>query len=382
MIDFNIPLYLGTEEKNIIRALQSHHISGDGAFTHEVSDWICNHFNAKHVLLTTSGTHALEMSALLAGIKPGDEVIMPSFTFSSTANAFVLQGAKIVFVDIRPDTMNLDETLIEQAITSRTKAIVPVHYAGVSAEMDAITDLAERYSLKIIEDAAQGFMSEYKGCKLGNIGEFGCFSFHESKNFNMGEGGAILIKDDEAMRLGEIIREKGTNRSQFMHGFVDKYTWVDYGSSYLPSDINAAYLMGQLEYAQRVTDKRVALWERYSRGLEPLQSLGYIECQTIPKECKPNGHIYYLKCKNLDERSHLISYLKQNEIQAVFHYLPLHSSPAGKKYGRFCGEDRYTTKESERLLRLPMFYDLTDVQQKYILSKIYEFYGCKGISHE
>lgn len=374
MIDFNVPLYLGNEENKIKLALESHHISGDGPFTHQVSQWMRTRFCAKHVLLTTSGTHALEISALLSGIDPGDEVIMPSFTFSSTANAFVQMGAKIVFVDIRPDTMNIDETLIEQAITEKTKAIVPVHYAGVSADMNKINRIAQKYDLVVIEDAAQGFMSKYHDSYLGTMGDFGCYSFHESKNFNMGEGGAILIKDDEAMKMAEIIREKGTNRSQFLHGFVDKYTWVEYGSSYLPSDINAAYLMGQLEYADQINDKRISLWENYNTALLPLQELGFIECPCIPAECKMNGHIYFIKCKDFAERSSLIQYLKENGIQAVFHYLPLHSSPAGLKFGRFDGEDRYTTTESERLLRLPMFYDLTEEQQSYIIKTIFKFY--------
>ncbi len=374
MIDFNIPPYLGSEDQYIRQALNAHKISGDGVFTKRVKNRLEENFQAKHVLLTTSCTHALEMSAFLSGIQPGDEVIMPSYTFSSTANAFVLFGAKIVFVDIRPDTMNIDETLIEAAITEKTKAIVPVHYAGVSAEMDTIVDIAKKHDLLVIEDAAQGVMSTYKEKYLGTMGDFGCYSFHESKNYSMGEGGAIMMQSKAAMERAEILREKGTDRSRFLRGQIDKYTWIDYGSSYLPSDINAAYLLGQLDNAEKINNCRREIWQYYDDGLRKLAQDGFIQQPSIPKECRHNGHIYFIKTKDLEQRTRFIEFLMSKGIQTVFHYLPLHSSPAGKRFGRFFGEDKYTTVESERLVRLPLYYGLTHAQQNYIIDSINFFY--------
>lgn len=375
MINFNEPPYVGTELKYIEKAVKNKKICGDGEFTKKCSEWIQNKTGSNKALLTTSCTHATEMAALLLDIKEGDEVIMPSFTFVSTADAFVLRGAKAVFVDIRPDTMNIDEKLIENAITDKTKAIVPVHYAGVSCEMDKIMELAQKYNLFVIEDAAQGIMSEYKGKALGTIGDFGCFSFHETKNYSMGEGGALLIRDEERIELAEIIREKGTNRSKFFRGQIDKYTWVEAGSSYLPSDLNAAYLWAQLECADKIYDQRMYSWNRYYQELKLLEEKGIIELPYIPEYCVQNAHMFWLKAKDLEERTRLIEFLKKNEILSVFHYIPLHTSPAGRKLGYFCGEDRYTTKESERLLRLPMYYGLTDENIDIIVKKIYEFYG-------
>ena len=330
--------------------------------------------NTKKALITTSGTSALEMAAILANIQPGDEVIMPSYTFVSTANAFVLRGAKIVFVDIRPDTMNIDETQIEDAITEKTKAIVPVHYAGVACEMDTICDIAKRHNLLVIEDAAQGVMSRYKGKALGSIGDLGCYSFHETKNYSSGEGGAILVNHPEFVERAEIIREKGTNRTKFFRGQVDKYTWVDIGSSYLQSELNCAYLYGQIEKPEIINNDRMKSWQLYYRHLQPLADRGCIELPVIPEGCEHNAHMFYVKVSNLEERSRLISFLKDNCIGAVFHYIPLHSSPAGQRFGRFHGEDRYTTVESERLLRLPMYYGLTEENISYITKTLYDFY--------
>lgn len=374
MIPFNIPPYTGKEIEYIGQAVQNQKICGDGPFTKKCNEWIEERTGTGKCLLTTSCTHATELAALLADIREGDEVIMPSYTFVSTADAFVLRGAKVVFVDIRPDTMNIDETKIEEAVTPRTRAIVPVHYAGVSCEMDTIMDIARRHNLMVIEDAAQGIMSSYKGKALGTIGDFGCFSFHETKNYSMGEGGALLIRDEKYVEDAEIIREKGTNRSKFYRGQIDKYTWVNLGSSYLPSDMNAAYLWAQLSMADEINDKRLALWKRYDEILRPLQEQGMIRCPHVPEECVHNAHMYYIKAKNLDERTALIDYLKQNDIMSVFHYIPLHSAPAGLKFGRFHGEDRYTTAESERLLRLPMSYALGIDQAEYIAGKVKEFY--------
>lgn len=374
MIEFNIPPIIGTEEKYVKQAIEKHKICGDGEFTKKCNKWIEKNFNIKKALLTTSCSSALEMSALLADIKPGDEIIMPAYTFVSTANAFVLRGAKIVFVDIRPDTMNIDENLIESAITEKTKAIVPVHYAGVSCEMDTIMNIAQKHNLKVIEDAAQGVMAKYKDKYLGTIGDIGCYSFHETKNYSMGEGGAILLKDDRFTDLAEIIREKGTNRSQFFRGQIDKYTWVEYGSSYLPSDINAAYLWAELEEADKINSNRLSSWNYYNDNLKELEEKGFIERPFIPKECKHNAHMYYIKTKDIKERTKLIKYLKENGVEAVFHYVPLHTAPAGKKYGRFNGEDKYTTKESERLLRLPMYYDIKDEDKEKVVKMIRKFY--------
>lgn len=374
MISFNVPPFVGKEKEYVMQAIDSHKISGDGAFTKKCSEWLEKQTGSPRVLLTTSCTHATEMAAILADIQPGDEVIMPSYTFVSTADAFVLRGAKVVFVDIRPDTMNIDETLIEDAITEKTKAIVPVHYAGVACEMDTIMDIAIRHNLCVIEDAAQGVMSTYKGRALGTIGDYGCFSFHETKNYSMGEGGALLIKNEDMIEEAEIIREKGTNRSKFFRGQIDKYTWVNAGSSYLPSELNAAYLYAELEVAEEINQNRKDSWNRYYQLLKPLAEQGRIELPYIPDECEHNGHMFYIKCKDLNERSALIAYLKEREIMAVFHYIPLHSAPAGRKFGRFSGEDRFTTKESERLLRLPMYYGLEMNHQEIIVDLIKDFY--------
>lgn len=374
MIYFNNPPFVGNELEYVRQAIDNQKICGDGPFTKKCSQWIESKTGTSKALLTTSCTHATEMAALLLDIKPGDEVIMPSYTFVSTADAFVLRGAKAVFVDIRPDTMNIDENLIENAITEHTKAIVPVHYAGVSCEMDKITELALRYNLKIVEDAAQGLLSTYKGKMLGTIGDFGCYSFHETKNYSMGEGGALLIRDPNYIEKAEIIREKGTNRSKFFRGQIDKYTWVDAGSSYLPSDLNAAYLWAQLEQADKIFDNRMKTWNLYYELLTDLQKQGVISLPVVPENCAHNAHMFYIKAKDLDERTHLIDFLKEQGILAVFHYIPLHTAPAGKKFGVFCGEDRYTTKESERLVRLPMYYGLEEEKVVYIANKIKDFY--------
>lgn len=375
MISFNVPPFVGKELENIKQVIESHKISGDGQYTKACNKWMEKNFKSEKALLTTSCTHALEMAAILCDIQPGDEVIMPSYTFVSTADAFVMRGAKIVFVDIRPDTMNINENLIENAITEKTKVIVVVHYAGIACEMDKINEVAEKHNLFVVEDAAQGVMSMYKGQALGTIGDFGCYSFHETKNYSMGEGGAILIKNKQYINRAEIIREKGTNRSQFFRGQIDKYTWVDLGSSYLPSELNAAYLYAQLEVADQINESRLVNWKLYNDGLLELGEKGFIELPFIPKECTHNAHMFYIKTKNLEERTKLIAYLKENEILSVFHYVPLHTAPAGIKFGRFEGEDIYTTKESERLLRLPMYYGLTKEEIHFIVSKIEKFYS-------
>ncbi len=375
MICFNVPPYTGKEMDYIRKAVENQKICGDGEFTRKCNTWIEEKTGTKKALLTTSCTHATEMAALLADIQPGDEVIMPSYTFVSTADAFVLRGAKVVFVDIHPETMNMDERLIEDAITERTKAIVPVHYAGVSCEMDTILDIAKRHNLMVIEDAAQGIMSTYKGKALGSIGDFGCLSFHETKNYSMGEGGALMIRNEKFVEDAEILREKGTNRSKFFRGQVDKYTWVNYGSSYLPSDMNAAYLWAQLEMADEINEARLARWNEYNTLLTPLKERGLLELPYIPEGCVHNAHMYFIKAKDLEERTRLLAFLKENGILSVFHYIPLHNAPAGKKFGVFHGEDKYTTRESERLARLPMYYGLEEGQVEYIVSKIKEFYG-------
>ena len=374
MIKFNIPPCTGKENEYIAQAIASHKICGDGEFTKKCNEWIESHTRTSKALLTTSSTHATEMAALLCDIQPGDEVIMPSYTFVSTANAFVLNGATVVFVDIRPDTLNIDENLIEEAVTPKTKAIVPVHYAGVSCEMDKIMEIARQHNLKVIEDAAQGVMSEYKGRPLGTIGNFGCFSFHETKNYSMGEGGCLLIRDKEMIEKAEIIREKGTNRSKFFRGQVDKYTWVSAGSSYLPSELNAAYLFAQLEQAQTIFDDRMKSWTLYYELLSPLKEAGKISLPVVPDNCKHNAHMFYIKAADLKERTALIEYLRRQDIYSVFHYIPLHSAPAGKQYARFCGQDIYTTKESERLLRLPMYYGLKSEDVYFVCEKIIQFY--------
>lgn len=373
-IPFNKPPYIGKESEYVLDAVNKGHISGDGEYTKKCAKKLEELSGTKRALLTTSCTHATEMAALLSDIKPGDEVIMPSYTFVSTADAFVLRGAIPVFVDIRPDTMNIDETLIEDAITSKTKAIVPVHYAGVGCEMDTIMDIARRHNLTVIEDAAQAIASTYKGKALGTFGDFGCYSFHETKNISMGEGGALLIQNEDMIEPAEIIREKGTNRAKFFRGQIDKYTWVNYGSSYLPSDMNAAYLWAQLENIDIIQKKRLSVWNRYREGLSELVEKEYIEFGVIPDECTNNAHMFYIKVRDLETRTELIRYLKEKGIMAVFHYVPLHSAPAGRKFGRFNGEDRYTTKESERLIRLPLFYSIADEEVNFIIEIVKEFF--------
>ena len=373
-INFNVPPFTGKETEYIMEAVKAQKICGDGQFTKKCNAWIEEKTGTKKALLTTSCTHATELAALLADVKAGDEVIMPSYTFVSTADAFVLRGAVPVFVDIRPDTMNMDEKKIEAAITDKTVGIVPVHYAGVACEMDTIMDIAKRHNLWVIEDAAQAIMSTYKGKALGTFGEFGCFSFHETKNYSMGEGGAILIRDEKYIEDAEILREKGTDRSKFNRGQIDKYTWRNYGSSYLPSDMNAAYLWAQLEMAEEINNARLAVWAQYKKELTPLAEAGKIELPTVPEHCVHNAHMFYIKAAEIEERTELEKFLKANSVWAVFHYVPLHSAPAGLKFGRFHGEDEYTTKESERLLRLPMYYGLKEEEVSYICDKVKEFY--------
>ena len=373
MINFNIPPFTGKETEYMAKAIQNHKISGDGEFTKKCNKWIEDHTGTAKALLTTSCTHATEMAALLADIKPGDEVIMPSYTFVSTADAFVLRGATAVFVDIRPDTMNIDENLIEDAITEKTRAIVPVHYAGVACEMDTIMDIAKRHNLLVIEDAAQGVMSSYKGQALGSIGDYGCFSFHETKNYSMGEGGCLLIRDKENIDNAEIIREKGTNRSKFFRGQIDKYTWLALGSSYLPSDMVAAYLLPQLEKMAEINSYRKHLWQRYYDAFKCLSEYG-VCLPYCPENCEQNAHMFYLRCPDLETRTRFISRMKEKEILCVFHYIPLHSSPAGKKYGRACGELNVTKHVSDTLVRLPLFYGLKDEQQDYIIEQVFKFW--------
>lgn len=375
MVDFNVPPCVGNEIEYVKQAIESHKICGDGQFTKKCHQWMEDRFNAQKVLLTTSGTTALDMAMLLCDLQPGDEVILPSYTFSSTATSAVLAGAKLVFVDVRPDTMNIDENKIEDAITDRTKVIIAMHYAGVACEMDTIMDIAKRHNLIVVEDAAQGVMSKYKGKYLGTIGTFGCYSFHETKNYSMGEGGALVINDPEYNERAEILREKGTNRAKFFRGQVDKYTWVDFGDSYLPSELNAAYLWAQLLNADEINDNRIATWNRYYQGLQTMAKEGKFEIPTVPEECEHNAHMFYLKCKDLKERSEFIKFMKEKELYCVFHYIPLHSAPAGEKFGRFDGEDAFTTKESERLVRLPMYYGLLEDQVDLVVEGIKEFYS-------
>lgn len=373
MIDFNRPPFVGKELDYIKQAVDLGKLCGDGEFTKRCSAWMRDKFQVNHVLLTTSCTHALEMAAYLCDLKPGDEVILPSYTFVSTADAFVLRGAKLVFVDIHPETMNIDETKIEAAITEKTKVIVPVHYAGVSCAMNEILDIAKKYNLKVVEDAAQGVNAYYNGRALGTIGDFGCYSFHETKNYSMGEGGALVFQKDEYLEAAEILREKGTDRSKFFRGQVDKYTWVNYGSSYLPSDMNAAYLYAQLEMADVIDQKRHAIYDYYDEKLRPLAQAGYIEQPYVPEYASHNAHMYFIKTKDLEERTKLIQYLREKGIWSVFHYIPLHSAAAGRKFGRFHGEDVYTTKESERLMRLPMFYNLEMDKVEYVAQCILDY---------
>jgi dTDP-4-amino-4,6-dideoxygalactose transaminase len=375
MIPFNVPPYTGTEEQCIKEALVSKKLSGDGPFGKKCQCWFEKTLPAKKTLLTPSCTAALELAAILINIQPGDEVIMPSYTFVSTANAFVLRGAKIVFVDIRPDTMNIDETLIEAAITTNTRAIVPVHYAGVACEMDVIMSVAERHELYVIEDAAQSMMSSYKGRALGTIGHLGAFSFHETKNYTSGgEGGLLIVNDERFAERAEVIREKGTNRSQFFRGMVDKYQWIDIGSSYLPSELQAAYLWAQLELTSQINDTRLAAWDYYQQQLQSLVETGRIEIATIPTGCNHNAHMFYLKTSGLEERTSLLAYLKSRDILAVFHYVPLHSAKAGTAFGHFHGDDNFTTGESERLVRLPMWFGIEQVVQQQVIEAIFEFY--------
>ena len=375
MIPFNKQCVAGNELNYISECINSSKISGDGEFTKRCNQWFKEKLNCKSVLLTTSCTHALEMAAILIDIKDGDEIIMPSYTFVSTANAFVLRGAKIVFVDIRPDTMNIDERKIEQAITKHTKAIVPVHYAGVGCDMDVIMDIADRYGLFVVEDAAQGVMASYKNRPLGTLGHMGTFSFHETKNYtSAGEGGLLIVNDDRFSERAEIIREKGTNRSKFFRGMVDKYSWVDIGSSYLMNDVSAAYLLGNIEKSEKINQNRLENWNIYHSELKNLESSGEIRLPFIPKDCEHNAHMFYLKVKNIEIRTNLINYLKKKNVSSAFHYVPLHSSPAGLKYGYFYGNDTYTTKESELLLRLPMFYGLKNNEIKNICGYVSEFF--------
>ena len=374
MIPFNKPPYVGTEPEYMMKAISNRKICGDGEFTKKCNTWIEEKTGPSKALLTTSCTQALEMAALLTDIEPGDEVIMPSFTFVSTANAFVMRGARIVFVDIRPDTQNIDEKLIENAITDKTKVIVPVHYAGVGCEMDTILEIGRKHSIRVVEDAAQGVMSTYKGRGLGSLGDFGCYSFHETKNYSMGEGGAILIRNEADIERAEIVREKGTDRSRFLRGQVDKYTWVDCGSSYLPSDINAAYLWAQLEEADKINQDRLASWNMYYERLKPLEEKGILQLPYIPAECEHNAHMFYIKTGGLEERTALTAYLKDAGVGSAFHYVPLHSAPAGERFGVMAGEDRYTTNTYERLLRLPMYYGLTEEEIEKACNRIMEFY--------
>ena len=374
MIGFNIPIYMDESINCIKKAAENRKICGDGEFTKKCSKLMEEKFNAQKILLTTSCTSALEMAAILLDIQPGDEVILPSYTFVSTADAFVMVGAKIVFVDINPKTMNIDENKIEEAITSKTKAIVVVHYAGISPDMDRIMKIAKEHNLKVVEDSAQGVMAKYKDKYLGTIADLGCYSFHETKNYSMGEGGAIVINDPELIERAEIIREKGTNRNKFFRGEIDKYTWVDYGSSYLPSELNCAYLYPQLEKAEMINNDRLTSWNYYKDGLKELEKDGCITLQYVPEYSEHNAHMFYIKAKNLEERTMLIEYLKSKGIQAVFHYIPLHTSPAGMRFGRFFGEDKYTTSESEKLVRLPMYYGLTRKEQDEVIDAIKKFY--------
>ena len=375
MINFNVPPFVGKEIQYINEAIASHKICGDGAFTKKCHAWLEERFQAGKMLLTTSGSSALDMAALLCDIQPGDEVILPSFTFSSTANSFAIYGAKLVFVDVRPDTMNIDETLIEAAITDKTKVIVPVHYAGVACEMDTIMDIARRHGLLVVEDAAQGVMSTYKGKALGTIGDVGCYSFHETKNYSMGEGGAVSVNNPDMIERSEILREKGTNRAKFFRGQVDKYNWVDIGDSFLPSDLNAAYLYAQLEVADEINNNRLHSWNEYNEAFKPLEEQGLVSLPVVPEDCVHNAHMYYLKCRSLEERTAFINFLKERGVMAVFHYVPLHSAPAGLRFGRFHGEDRYTTADSDRLVRLPMYYGLSDEDRNTVIKAVKEFYA-------
>lgn len=375
MISFNLPPYTGEEDKYVLDAMRGSKLCGDGPYTVKCQQWFEQQLGCVKTLLTPSCTHALEMAAILIDIQPGDEVIMPSYTFVSTANPFVLRGAKIIFVDIRPDTLNIDETLIEAAITHKTKAIVPVHYAGVSCDMTAIMAIAEKHNLLVVEDAAQAFHSYYKGSPVGTKGHLATFSFHETKNITSGgEGGLLIINDKRFVQRAEIIREKGTNRSLFFRGMVDKYTWIDIGSSYLPSELQAAYLYGQLMNADKISASRLAIWNFYQNALAELEQRGWVSLPVIPEDCVNNAHMFYLKVADFEQRTRLLSYLKDAGILAVFHYVPLHTAPGGEKFGKMHGSDKYTTKESERLVRLPLYYCLADKDRDYIVEKVKAFF--------
>ena len=374
MIPFNTPPLVGDEINYVKQAIDSHKICGDGQFTKKCHGWLEERFRAQKALLTTSGTTALDMAMMLCELRPGDEVILPSFTFSSTATSAVLAGAKLVFVDVRPDTMNIDENKIEAAITERTRVIAVMHYAGVACEMDTIMDIARQHDLIVVEDAAQGVMGTYKGHYLGTIGDLGCYSFHETKNFSMGEGGALIINNPRYNDRAEIIREKGTNRARFFRGQVDKYTWVDRGGSYLPSELNAAYLWAQLLRADEITNDRMETWNAYRSAFEPLAENGRVELQTIPEGCEHNAHMFYIKLKTLEDRTAFIDYMRKREVGCVFHYVPLHSAPAGLKYGRFDGEDKYTTAESNKLVRLPMYYGLAEEDRCKVIASALDFF--------
>ncbi|WP_050918896.1 dTDP-4-amino-4,6-dideoxygalactose transaminase [Vibrio campbellii] len=379
MIEFNRKPYTGNEDQYIQEVMQKHSICGDGEFTKKCHEWFQNHLGCERSLLTPSCTHALELAALLIDVKPGDEVIMPSYTFVSTANAFVLRGAKIVFVDIRPDTMNIDETLIEQAITDKTVAIVPVHYAGVACEMDTIMAIAQKHQLFVIEDAAQGVMSSYKGRPLGTIGDIGAFSFHDTKNYTSGgEGGLLVVNNPKFVERSEILREKGTDRSKFKRGMVDKYTWIDLGSSLLPSELQAAYLWGQMEVAEKINENRLASWNRYYKLLSELSQQGKIALPSMPEGCQHNAHMFYIKVADIEERTDLINFLKQKEIISVFHYVPLHSAPAGERFSRFSGEDNFTTQESEKIIRLPLWYGMEQHKVDAVVGVIESYFACNN----
>ena len=377
MIDFNRPPVVGTEQEYFAQALQNGKLCGDGPFTKMASKWFSDRFSVKYTYMTTSCTSALEMASWLCDLKPGDEVIMPSYTFVSTADAFVLRGAKIIFVDIDPKTMNIDPDRIEAAITDRTRVICPVHYAGVACDMDRILEIARRHGLKVVEDAAQGVNAWYKGKALGTIGDYGCYSFHETKNYSMGEGGALVFQNDADQERAEIVREKGTDRSKLFRGQIDKYSWVGYGSSYLPSELNVAYLWAQLQKFDEINDRRLAIWNYYDEKLRPLAEAGLIEQPFVPDYAVHNAHMYYIKAKDLEARTELIRWLREQGVMSVFHYIPLHSSKAGRQFGEFRGEDVWTTKESERLMRLPLFYNLTDEQMEHVANSVLQYPGWK-----
>lgn len=374
-IPFNLPSMVGRELDYIVEAVRGGHLAGDGVFTRRCQQWLEQQCGVHKVLLTHSCTAALEMAALLCGVGEGDEVILPSFTFVSTANAFVLRGATPVFVDIRTDTLNIDEERIEAAITERTRAIVPVHYAGVGCNMDAIARIASRHRLRVVEDAAQALGATYSGRSLGALGDLGCWSFHETKNFISGEGGALAIRDPELVERAEIVREKGTDRSKFFRGLTDKYTWVDLGSSYLPSELVAAYLYAQLENANEILERRRRIFARYFAALAPLEAEGLLRMPRVPQECEPNGHLFYILLPSEALRDSLLAHLNESGVNAVFHYIPLHSSPAGRRFGRVSGDLTNTEEVSRRLLRLPCYLGLSEAQQEEVVMRIQQFFA-------